>query len=243
MTDLSVRSASSGRQVRSFTGELRASDDGSGGTKSTFTGYASITGRSYEMNDAAGSYPETVHPGAFRGTLAKNPDVQWLLNHGGEPFARSGTSDTMKLSEDSTGLHVEANLNAEHPLFRYVTSALDRRDLNEMSFAFRILDPQSGWNEEYTERNITQVDLNRGDVSLVNYGASPHTADYPAMRSPADFDALSDDEARVLLGRLQTRLTREAPAAAPVEVLKALGVPVQDLQTYAARAYVLRNAL
>ena len=51
-------------------------------------------------------------------------------------------------------------------LFRSVTT--------EMSFAFQI--KTGSWSPDYTEYTIQRYDINRGDVSAVNYGANPHTS-------------------------------------------------------------------
>ena len=54
------------------------------------------------------------------------------------------------------------------------------------------------------------------------------------------FESLTAEERAELLARL----TRGAAPidVVPVEELKALGVTVQNLETYTARAFVLRNA-
>ncbi len=244
----SVRANGPSVQRRAFAldgAEIRSVADGSGGEALTFTGYACVTNRSYEMNDMAGSYPETVRAGAFKDTLGKKPDVPFLLNHDGLTLART-KSGTLKLAEDSTGLHAEARLDPSNSVVRDIKSAMERGDVDEMSFAFRILDPDSGWNEDFTERSIGSVDINKGDVSVVNYGASPHTAGASIRSVDRFFESLTADERAELLARLTRNAAAPVAAvvpAAPVKELKALGVTVQDLQTYTARAYVLRNAL
>ena len=59
-------------------------------------------------------------------------------------------------------------------------SAVERGDLDEMSFAFRVT--REKWNEAFDRRWINEVDLSKGDVSLVNYGANPTTGGTVAMR-------------------------------------------------------------
>jgi inorganic pyrophosphatase len=63
---------------------------------------------------------------------------------------------------------------------------------------------------------ITQVDLHRGDVSTVNYGANPTTGDYgmafggaPADVDELDVDELDDEQALALAAA-----SSSAPAAA-----------------------------
>jgi HK97 family phage prohead protease len=162
--------------------ELRAKDDGN---TLTFLGYASVTDTPYEMEDWLGSYTETVSNGAFKKTLSEGADVPFKLNHDGMTLART-KSGTMRLAEDSTGLHVEADLDARNPVVQGIQSAMERGDLDEMSFAFRVT--RQEWNEDYTERWINEVNLNKGDVSIVNYGANPHTGGLTSLRGLSDED-------------------------------------------------------
>lgn len=161
---------------RPFEGmELREQSNGT----LRFTGYASVTESPYEMQDWLGDYTEVVRRGAFSKTLAEGADVPFKLNHDGMTLART-KSGTMRLAEDSTGLHVEADLDPSNGQVRDIRSAMERGDLDEMSFAFRVT--RQEWSPDYTQRDITEVNLNKGDVSIVNYGANPHTAGLTALR-------------------------------------------------------------
>ena len=154
--------ADTGPQRRSFAldgAQLRSTPNGTGGETLTFTGYACVTNRSYEMTDLAGPYPELVRSGAFKDTLASGPDVPFLLNHDGLTLART-KSGTLTLSEDSTGLLTEARLDPKNSIVQNIRSAMERRDLDEMSFAFRVNDLNSGWNDDYTERSFGSLDIN-----------------------------------------------------------------------------------
>lgn len=179
MTDFSARVQR--RNVREdrrrpFEGmELRETPSGT----LRFTGYASVTETPYEMQDWLGDYTEVVRRGAFSKTLAEGADVPFKLNHDGMTLART-KSGTMRLSEDSTGLHVEADLDPNNGQVRDIRSAMERGDLDEMSFAFRVT--RQEWSPDYTQRDITEVNLNKGDVSIVNYGANPHTAGLTSLR-------------------------------------------------------------
>jgi hypothetical protein len=53
-----------------------------------------------------------------------------------------------------------------------------------MSFRFTI---EAGrWNDEFTQYTIQRVNIHRGDVSIVGYGASPHTAGSGLRDQPVD---------------------------------------------------------
>lgn len=140
----------------------------------TLAGYASVVDVGYEMyGGPPWGWTEHISRGAFDKTLAEGPDVQLLINHEGLPLART-KSGTLRLSADNIGLHVEADLDPADPDVERLTPKMARGDLDEMSFAFRVM--RQEWNEEYTERHITEVNIERGDVSVVNYGANPHTS-------------------------------------------------------------------
>lgn len=136
-------------------------------------GYASIVGKKYKMWDMFGEYSENVNPGAFDVTLSKNPDVAFLVNHRGVTMART-TNGSLELSSDNKGLKSVAYLNPKRTDVKDLILAIEDKDVTEMSFAFLITDGE--WNEEYTEYTINEVDLDRGDVSAVNYGANPYTS-------------------------------------------------------------------
>jgi hypothetical protein len=153
--------------------ELRAAPDGTGGDKLTFTGYACVTEQGYEMQDWLGPYDEVVRSGAFTKTLSEGADVPFLVNHQGLTLART-KSGTLRLAEDETGLHTEAELDPASPHVQALRSAMDRGDVDEMSFAFWVTRQQ--WSPDFTQRDILEVNLNKGDVSVVNYGANPATA-------------------------------------------------------------------
>jgi HK97 family phage prohead protease len=199
--DLSARAARPGREARQFTVrdvELRSAPDGSGGSKLHLRGYASVTESPYMITDWLGDYSETVKRGAFKRSLKNKDDVRLLLNHDGMPLART-KSGTLTLDEDERGLAVDADLDVRSGLVNDVGVAMERGDLDEMSFGFQVTDQE--WSEDFTERSIREVKL--FDVSVVTYPANPATS--VALRGVEAVDILGDDDARAVLARLQTR--------------------------------------
>lgn len=187
MTDWSARAlAPTGvREIRNmaFTGvEMREKPNGSGGTMLGFTGFACATELVYEMADWLGPYGEVVRTGAFTKTLAEGCDVCFLVNHEGMTLART-KSGTLRLDERDEGLHADADLDLSSPQVMSIRSAMERGDMDEMSFAFRVTRQQ--WSPDYDQRDILEVNLDKGDVSLVNYGANPFTS--AALRARRDF--------------------------------------------------------
>jgi uncharacterized protein len=147
-----------------------------GGATVTVAGYASTTNSPYSM----GAYTETVRRGAFAKTLANNPDVPLLINHEGLPLART-TAGNLELTEDTRGLHFRAQLDASDPDVKRIVPKLRAGLLTECSFAFKVNDQR--WSDDYENRELLDVDINRGDVSLVSMGANPNTSAELVARS------------------------------------------------------------
>lgn len=194
------------------------------------TGIASVTDKPYRMWDAFGEYDEVVTREAFTDTLRANPDVSFLLNHKGLTMARTHAG-TLELRMAESGLQSDAWLNPKRQDVKDLVVAIEDANITEMSFAFML---QKGeWSEDFTQFRITRLDINRGDVSAVNYGANPHTS--IAARSPeilATLKYLPTGAARAALAELNARsdiraaavllepAPEPAPAPAPVDRLE-----------------------
>jgi HK97 family phage prohead protease len=144
--------------------ETRESEDGT----MRMAGYAAV------FNEASLPLPfiEKIAPGAFRKTLSETPDVRLLVNHEGLPMART-KNGTMRLYEDEKGLYFEAEL-ANTQEARDLYTLVARGDVDQMSFAFRVI--RQKYNEDRSERLLTEVSLADGDVSIVTYPAYPTTS-------------------------------------------------------------------
>jgi HK97 family phage prohead protease len=196
MVDLSTRAGKPSRDLvrRAYGVQLTARKQGPGPV--TLEGYASVTDTPYEMWDFMGPYTEVMAGGSFTKTLSETPHVQLLLNHGGLSMAAT-KAGTLRLSEDSTGLHMSAEVNAVRTDVRDMLTALEDGAVDEMSFAFRIIRQQ--WSPDYTQCDIKEVDIHRGDVSVVNFGANPTTS--VGLRG-LDLSRLSPEAAREMAKRL-----------------------------------------
>jgi len=169
-----------------------------------FEGYASITERAYEMWDMFGPYDEIVSAGAFTDTLNRaDLDVPLVLQHDQLRRIARTTAGSLFLAEDAQGLRVSApELNPADVDVAYITPKLRSGLIDEMSFAFRIDSGQ--WSPDYTEFRINRVDIHRGDVAIVGFGANPYTvADLveAARKAP-------DEAARAVLDSLNLRFMR-----------------------------------
>lgn len=80
--------------------EIRAADNGA----IVVEGYAAVFD---QPTDIGGVFTEVVARGAFKSALSRGDDVEFLINHGGLPLARS-TAGNLVLREDEHGLHIRA---------------------------------------------------------------------------------------------------------------------------------------
>lgn len=172
-----------------------------------YDGYASVTDHGYEMWDWAGPYTELVTPGAFTKTLARaDLDVPFVLAHDSLRRMARTTTGTLFLTEDDHGLHTLApELDPTDADVAYIAPKLRAGLIDEMSFRFFITKGQ--WSSDWTEYHVQEVEIHRGDVAIVGYGANPATAG-SGLRS-ADLASLirdaSDEQAREALALLKQR--------------------------------------
>ena len=144
--------------------ETRQAEDGT----MRLSGYAAV----FNDNSVPLPFVERIAPGAFRKTLTETPDVRLLINHEGLPLART-KNGTLTLREDERGLWMDAVI-ADTQEGRDLYTLVQRGDLDQMSFAFRVI--RQKWNETRTERLLTELSLADGDVSVVTYPAYPTTS-------------------------------------------------------------------
>lgn len=175
--------------------ELRASEDDN---EFILEGYAS-TFDEYEMYGGPANYGwiERIDPGAFAVTLREKPDLHLLVNHQGTPLART-KSGTCDLAVDDHGLKVTARLDKRDPESMALYVKMDRGDMDEMSFAFRVKAQEWRAAEGFEDiddesyRTITEVSLHKGDVSVVNWGANPNTSASVKLSATEALRALSE---------------------------------------------------
>jgi HK97 family phage prohead protease len=156
------------REVRKLAKlEVRATPDGG----ATLEGYATVYNYAYDLGGgpAAGGFTEIIASGAAAKS-AGEADVRLLVNHDGIPLART-KSGTMTLQSDDIGLRVSAQLDPSNPMAASLRSAMERGDMDQMSFAFKVI--RDSWDAQYDVRTIHEVKLY--DVSVVTFPASGAT--------------------------------------------------------------------
>lgn len=141
-----------------------------------------ITGRPIVYNsktDIGGMFEEVIDFGALDKTDLR--DVRFLVNHNMDmiPLARSRRNNgnsTMTLAVDSEGLGINVVLDTENNAdARALYSAVERRDLDGMSFAF-VVDGEKWENldSDYPTRHITNI-ASVIEVSAVTFPAYEST--------------------------------------------------------------------
>lgn len=221
--------------------DLRA---GTSSNTLTLTGYAS-TFEPYEMYGGPSNYGwiEQLAPTAFDKTLREKPDLHLLINHQGMPLART-KSGTLQLDIDNIGLKVVAQLDRDDPDVQRLESKMRRRDLDEMSFAFRVKGQTwsvaPGFDDPQSLRTINEVSLHKGDVSVVNFGANPATtAELLGRRTKTESGmkkTLSRAEALAIVEADERRMPRSRPSTGAGRTHSAAQRQI-DAEAAARRAY------
>ena len=99
--------------------EVRAVSDG----LVRVQGYAAVFDVATNIGDM---FMEVIAPGAFRSALDRGDDVEFLINHGGLPIARS-TAGNLRLTEDARGLYMEADLDPNDPDVARILPKMQRK--------------------------------------------------------------------------------------------------------------------
>ena len=140
-------------------------------------GYALVYEYRYDIGGGpdAGGFTEVISRGAAAKS-AGEADCRLLINHDGVPLARSrGGEGTLTLTSDDVGLKVRAELDPANPRVQELRSAMNRGDIDQMSFAFRVPkgEGRQTFDSKTSLRTIREVQL--FDVSVVTYPANPAT--------------------------------------------------------------------
>lgn len=184
--------------------ELRAGEDG----QRTIAGYAAVFNSLSEM---LWGFREKIAPGAFSDVL--DGDVRALWNHDTNIVLGRTRAGTLRLKEDNTGLAVEIDAPASAVA---QIEALERGDVDQMSFGFNVLPGGDEWEEE--EDGLVVRTIRK--VSRL-YEVSPVT--FPAY--PATSVGVRNDEVYGVIPEI------------PAELRRALGSDVDEL----ARARDVRS--
>lgn len=150
------------REFRTYSAsiELR-SDEGQDGRK--------IRGHAAVFNEIAGDprlFLEQIAPGAFSDSI-DNDDVRALWNHNPDYVLGRNKAGTLRMEEDDRGLAIEID-PPDTQWARDLMHSINRGDISQMSFGFRVLEQDWGKNDDGDDvRTLKKVEL--WDVSPVTY--------------------------------------------------------------------------
>lgn len=120
-------------------------------------GYAALFGQDTRIRD----FTESIVPGAFSDTLAEGRDILALADHDPRAVLARTRSGTLRLAEDTRGLHFE--LDVPNTSFgRDILELAERGDVGGASFGFTIRDEQ--WQGD--RRELRAVNLH--EISIVS---------------------------------------------------------------------------
>ena len=136
--------------------QIRALDEGDG---MTFEGYAAVFNRDSEpMATPFGSFVERIKPGAFKRSLKTDRNIRMFLNHNTDILLGSTPAKTLSLSEDDRGLKALARL-PDTQAGRDLSTLIKRGDVTSMSFGFAVTAKGEKWNDDFSQRELTELKL------------------------------------------------------------------------------------
>lgn len=173
-----------------WSGDLRVRAVGAsdGLSDGEFTGYASVFGN-------IDSYGDVVAPGAFTDTLAdlkaSGRVLPVLYGHDfGNPANNIG--EVLDATEDDHGLLVRCRLDMDDDNAAKVYRLMKGRRVNEMSFAFDVLDAEPGEVNGTPVNMLTRVKLY--EVSVVPIGANPKAGVLSVKADDTTGDTIGDPD-------------------------------------------------
>jgi hypothetical protein len=153
MTDIERRAAA----------ELRA-------TGNRLEGYAAVfDSPSVDL----GGFVETIRRRAFASSLQRRADVLGLYHHDTRAVLARTTSGTLRLAEDSRGLHFQMDV-ANTTAGRDVLESVGRGDISGASIGFRTVKDKWQRGSTPAQRELLEVDL--FDVTVTASPAYPETS-------------------------------------------------------------------
>jgi HK97 family phage prohead protease len=137
-------------------------------------GYAAVfNSLSEEIRGGGRGFREVIMPGAFDRALKEGHDVRALLNHNPDIVLGRTKAKTLRLEVDDTGL-LATITPPDTRTGQDVVASVERGDLSQMSFGFRVLADE--WRRQDGEPVREVRDLELLDVSIVAYPAYTETS-------------------------------------------------------------------
>ena len=142
-------------------------------------------------SERMGSFVETIDRRAFDDVLREEPDVRFLVQHDGLALART-SNGTLRLTTDDQGLRFEADLNPSVRAAQDLHALVERGDVTQMSFGFRIGGEKVDQDAEPIRVHVTRVSR-LYELSAVTFPAYEATS--VEARDAEDASELDDVDA------------------------------------------------
>ena len=139
------------------------------GETARITGYTAVFNKDA---DIMGMFTEHVAPGAFKKTI-KDGDIRALQNHDPNFVLGRTKSGTLKLAEDTRGLHYNIDANLRKTTVRDLVEDIERGDISQSSFGFLAVHDEWDYQTEPPKRTLLENRL--FDVSPVTFPAYEDT--------------------------------------------------------------------
>ena len=152
--------------------ELRDAAEGAG---MTFVGYGAV----FNSDSEPLPFTERIAPGAFSRSLRSRNEIKMFVNHDTTQVLASKRAGTLRLSEDSHGLRVEADL-PDTTAGRDMAFLIKRGDVADMTFGFSVPRGGDSWSDDGATRELREVRLH--EVSIVT-GFPAYAATTASVRS------------------------------------------------------------
>ena len=177
------------RNITTSEFSIRAVDGGSDYMQ--FSGYAAV----FDSPSEPLPFIETIAPGAFTKSLRSRNEVKMFVNHNADQVLASKRAGTLRLTEDSKGLYVEADL----PPTTYgkdLSVLMQRGDVSQMSFGFTVPAGGDQWvdgsNRRLNEVRLHEVSVVTGFPAYTATSAQVRSLMMLAQRTNLDADALAE---------------------------------------------------
>ncbi len=149
------------------------------GDKPGIEGYGAVFGEEYVLYDSPTlRIVERINPGTFNRTIAEKQDVRCCFNHDANNVLGRTSNGTMRLLEDSKGLHFDTDFDMRTRVANDVRCFVDRGDVTGCSFSFVVKKQTRTEVEEEDKLTIQRVieDVDTFEVGPVLFPAYEGTS-------------------------------------------------------------------
>ncbi|MEF2781949.1 MAG: HK97 family phage prohead protease [Clostridium sp.] len=156
------------RTIRSLCHDFNVRSDENG--DKFISGYFAVFNSNYEIFDGM---TESIDPSAFDSTL--NDDIRCLIDHDTRLVLGRNKANTLTLRVDAKGLWGEVKINQNDQDAMNLYERVKRKDVDQCSFGFDILDEERSVNETTGDVHWLIKSVKLYEVSIVTFPAYEET--------------------------------------------------------------------